>query len=150
MSFTFAKGKEECRREMKLIKLKDVRHRGKEELEGWDVINTKINYFLFFFSFYLFILLLFYFTILYWFCHTSTCIHQGCIRVFPILNPPPTSLPIISKKSVHLKFTKKSRIEEMEKSGHRTWREKSESVTKLMKAKEFCLITVKPVTVFKW
>ena len=33
-SFTFAKGKEECRREMKLIKLKDVRHRGKEELEG--------------------------------------------------------------------------------------------------------------------
>ena len=28
----------------------------------------------FFFSF-------FYFTILYWFCHTSTCIHHGCTRV---------------------------------------------------------------------
>lgn len=31
---------------MKLIKLKDVRHRGKEELKGWDVINTEINDFL--------------------------------------------------------------------------------------------------------
>lgn len=99
-SFTFVKGKEEFRREIKLIKLKDVRHRGKEELEGWDVINAEINYFL--------------------------------------------------KKSVHLKFTKKSRIEKMEKSGHRTWREKSESVTKSMKAKEFCLIIGKPVKVFKW
>ena len=36
-----------------------------------------------------------YFTILYWFCHTSTCICHGCTRV-PILNPPPTSLPIPS------------------------------------------------------
>ena len=36
-----------------------------------------------------------YFTILYWFCHKSTCICHGCIHV-PILNPPPTSLPIPS------------------------------------------------------
>ena len=36
-----------------------------------------------------------YFTILYWFCHTSTWIHHGCTRV-PILNPLPTSLPIPS------------------------------------------------------
>ena len=42
----------------------------------------------FFFSF-------FYFTILYWFCHTSTCIHHGCTRV-PHPEPPPTSLPIPS------------------------------------------------------
>ena len=33
------------------------------------------------------------FTILYWFCYTSTCIRHGCTHV-PILNPPPTSLPI--------------------------------------------------------
>ena len=36
-----------------------------------------------------------YFTILYWFCHISTWIHHGCTCV-PILNPPPTSLPIPS------------------------------------------------------
>ena len=28
-----------------------------------------------------FIFYFFYFAILYWFCHTSTCIHQGCTRV---------------------------------------------------------------------
>ena len=43
---------------------------------------------------YLFIYL-FYFTILYWFCLTSTCICHGWTRV-PILNPPPTSLHIPS------------------------------------------------------
>ena len=44
-----------------------------------------------------FIILLFFFhfTILYWFCHTSTCICHGCTCV-PYLNPPPTSLPIPS------------------------------------------------------
>ena len=42
-----------------------------------------------------FIYLFFYFTILYWFWHTSTCIHLGCTCV-PILKPPPTSLPIPS------------------------------------------------------
>ena len=48
------------------------------------------------FIFLIFLLLLFfYFTILYWFCHTSTCICHGCTRV-PILNAPPTSLPIPS------------------------------------------------------
>ena len=36
-----------------------------------------------------------YFTILYWFCHTSTCIHHKCTRV-PRPEPPPTSLPIPS------------------------------------------------------
>ena len=38
------------------------------------------------------LLLLFYFTILYWFCHTATCIHHGCTRV-PILNPLPPPSP---------------------------------------------------------
>ena len=36
----------------------------------------------------------FYFKILYWFCHTSTCIHQGCTCVThpepPSHHPPPT------------------------------------------------------------
>ena len=32
-------------------------------------------------------------TILYWFCHISTWIRHG-VHVLPILNPPPTSLPI--------------------------------------------------------
>ena len=36
-----------------------------------------------------------YFTILYWFCHTSTWIRHGCTRV-PHLNPPPTSLSVPS------------------------------------------------------
>ena len=36
-----------------------------------------------------------YFTILYWFCHTSTWIHHGCTCV-PHPEPPPTSLPIPS------------------------------------------------------
>ena len=37
------------------------------------------------------ILLLFYFAILYWFCHTSTCIHHGCTHVpYP---EPPSHLP---------------------------------------------------------
>ena len=36
-----------------------------------------------------------YFTILYWFCYTSTWILHGCTRV-PHPEPPPTSLPIPS------------------------------------------------------
>ena len=36
-----------------------------------------------------------YFTILYWLCHTSTWICHG-VLMFPILNPPPTSLPVPS------------------------------------------------------
>ena len=40
---------------------------------------------------FIFIYLFFYFTILYWFCHTSTCIRHGCTRVphpEPLLPPP--------------------------------------------------------------
>ena len=45
---------------------------------------------------FIFIIIIFcYFTILYWFCHTSTCIHHGYTRV-PHPEPPPTSLPIPS------------------------------------------------------
>ena len=36
--------------------------------------------------FYLFISIFFYFTILYWFCHTSTCIRHGCIYNYPSLD----------------------------------------------------------------
>ena len=40
------------------------------------------------FTFYLFIIIIiFYFTILYWFCHISTCIHHGCTCV-PHPEPP--------------------------------------------------------------
>ena len=44
-------------------------------------------------SFFNFITIIIYFTILYWFCHTSTCIHHGCTRV---PHPEPPSLPIPS------------------------------------------------------
>ena len=40
------------------------------------------------FSFFLINLFILYFTILYWFCDTSTCIHHGCTRV-PHSEPPP-------------------------------------------------------------
>ena len=46
---------------------------------------------------YLLLLLLFYFTILYWFCHTSTCIHHGCVRgphPEPPSHLPPNSIPL--------------------------------------------------------
>jgi len=39
----------------------------------------------------------FYFTILYWFCHTSTCIHHGCIHVphpEPPSHLPPHTIPL--------------------------------------------------------
>ena len=34
-----------------------------------------------------------YFTVLYWFCHTSTWIHHGCTRV-PHPEPPPHTIPL--------------------------------------------------------
>ena len=40
------------------------------------------------FLFFLINLFILYFTILYWFCDTSTCIHHGCTRV-PHSEPPP-------------------------------------------------------------
>ena len=46
----------------------------------------------FFFSF-------FYFTILYWFCHTSTCIHHGCTRAPHPENPLPPPSPYHSSGS---------------------------------------------------
>jgi len=51
--------------------------------------------FIYFYFFPLFYFIFLNFTILYWFCHTSTCIRHGC-TLFPILNPPPISLPIPS------------------------------------------------------
>ena len=50
--------------------------------------NVSAFYFLVF-------IIIFYFTILYWFCHTSTCIRHGCTCV-PNPEPPPTCLPIPS------------------------------------------------------
>ena len=41
--------------------------------------------------------ILFYFTVLYWFCHTSTWIHQGCTRVphpEPPSHLPPHPIPL--------------------------------------------------------
>ena len=51
------------------------------------------------FLFYLFIYLFFffYFTILYWFCHISTCIHHRCTRVpnpEPHSHLPPHTIPL--------------------------------------------------------
>ena len=46
---------------------------------------------------YFFFLFLFYFTILYWFCHTSTCIHHRCTRVphpEPPSHVPPHTIPL--------------------------------------------------------
>ena len=46
---------------------------------------------------YLLFLLFFYFTILYWFCHTSTCILHGCTRVpnpEPLSHLPPHTIPL--------------------------------------------------------
>ena len=53
-----------------------------------DSSNTSSNLFFFLWSFLLiFIFTLFYFTILYWFCHTLTWIHHGCTWV-PKHEPP--------------------------------------------------------------
>ena len=46
-------------------------------------------------SFIIIIIIIFYFTILYWFCHTSTCIRHWCTCVLHP-EPPPSSLPIPS------------------------------------------------------
>ena len=53
--------------------------------------------------FYLFISIFFYFTILYWFCHTSTCIRHGCTRVS---HPePPSHLPNSLCSKLHFSKT---------------------------------------------
>ena len=52
------------------------------------VSNFKKNFFYYYYFF-------FYFTILYWFCHISTCICHGCTH-FPHPDPPSTSLPVPS------------------------------------------------------
>ena len=60
-------------------------------------LNLSQHQGLFFFIFFFFkFIIIIYFTILYWICHTSTCIHHGCTRV-PHPEPPPTSLPIPSQ-----------------------------------------------------
>src|SRR5574337_544585 len=44
-----------------------------------------------------FIIIIFYFTILYWFCHTSTCIRHRCTRVpnpEPPSHFPPHTIPL--------------------------------------------------------
>ena len=59
--------------------------------EIYMLINFCLIFFFFNFIFlkiYLFYYYYFYFAILYWFCHTSTCIHHRCTRV---PNPEPPS-----------------------------------------------------------
>ena len=43
-----------------------------------DFINILFFFFFSFYYYFFFIFTLFYFTILYWFCHTLTWIHHGC------------------------------------------------------------------------
>ena len=46
---------------------------------------------------FIYLFIYFYFTILYWFCHTSTCIHHGCTCVphpEPPSHLPPHTLPL--------------------------------------------------------
>ena len=63
--------------------------------ELFNVIFLKIFYF-----FFIFIFTLFYFTILYWFCHTLTWIRHGCTWV---PNPePPSHLPLHAISLGHL------------------------------------------------
>ena len=53
--------------------------------------------YLFIFNFLNIIIIIFYFTILYWFCHTSTCVRHGCTRVphpEPPSHLPPHTIPL--------------------------------------------------------
>ena len=64
----------------------------------------KEDIFLFFVVIYLFFIFfqtLFYFTILYWFCHTLTWIHHGCIKVPNPESPSHLPLHIISLDHPH-------------------------------------------------
>ena len=53
---------------------------------SFPTIQRFSTFFLYFF-FYFIIIIFFNFTILYWFCHTSTCIRHGCTHV-PHPEPP--------------------------------------------------------------
>ena len=56
------------------------------------VLGVTLGCLFFLIQIYLFLLEVNYFTILYWFCHTSTWIHHGCTRV---PHPePPSHLPL--------------------------------------------------------
>ena len=70
--------------------------RYKKEEDKLKFLKWKYLFFLFFLNLNIFILMeTNYFTILYWFCHTSTWIRHRCTCV-PHPEPPPTSLPIPS------------------------------------------------------
>src|SRR5574340_457495 len=50
-----------------------------------------------FFKKFIYLFIFFYFTILYWFCHTSTCIRHGCTGVphpEPPSHLPPHTIPL--------------------------------------------------------